>query len=391
MLPVLLAAWIHLSSATGDLPSPGGSHQQTGVVTGRFDKGKAEGFVIAHRVKAPALVWFRRAGKTWERYVIEPQFLTLEAGGAVHDIDRDGDEDIVFGEDWQGANVYWWENPFPNFDPAKPWRRHNIKTGGAKQHHDQIFADLFGAGEPQLIFWNQSAKALYAAALPEKGRPPVWKLETVYQGKAGEGESGAAAYAEGLDAADIDGDGRTDLLAGNHWFRNTRPGKQMAVQPGQFVVTKVAPTGGRIRAGRFRQGKVPQIVIAPGDGSGPLRLYTCDGEPTRSDCWQGRDLLPRPMIHGHTLEVGDIDGDGNLDIFAAEMAKWTDKPEPDNPGAIAWILYGNGKGEFRIEELVRGHDWHEGRLADLDGDGDLDVLNKPYTWNAPRVDVWLNQ
>jgi hypothetical protein len=31
-----------------------------------------------------------------------------------------------------------------------------------------------------------------------------------------------------------------------------------------------------------------------------------------------------------------------------------------------------------------------GRLVDLDGDGDLDVLGKPYTWSAPRVDVWLN-
>jgi len=30
------------------------------------------------------------------------------------------------------------------------------------------------------------------------------------------------------------------------------------------------------------------------------------------------------------------------------------------------------------------------RLADLDGDGDLDLLNKPYTWDTPRVHVWLN-
>ena len=26
----------------------------------------------------------------------------------------------------------------------------------------------------------------------------------------------------------------------------------------------------------------------------------------------------------------------------------------------------------------------------LDGDGDLDLLNKPYNWDTPRVDVWLN-
>ena len=30
-------------------------------------------------------------------------------------------------------------------------------------------------------------------------------------------------------------------------------------------------------------------------------------------------------------------------------------------------------------------------VADLDGDGDLDILNKPYNWKVPRVDVWLNE
>jgi hypothetical protein len=35
---------------------------------------------------------------------------------------------------------------------------------------------------------------------------------------------------------------------------------------------------------------------------------------------------------------------------------------------------------FRKTELAVGHGFHEGRVADLDGDGDMDVLNKPYTW-----------
>src|SRR5688572_4704320 len=37
------------------------------------------------------------------------------------------------------------------------------------------------------------------------------------------------------------------------------------------------------------------------------------------------------------------------------------------------------------------HGWHEGKLADVDGDGALDIINKSYTWNAPRVELWLNK
>ena len=30
-------------------------------------------------------------------------------------------------------------------------------------------------------------------------------------------------------------------------------------------------------------------------------------------------------------------------------------------------------------------------MADLNGDGKLDILSKPYNWDTPRVDVWLNR
>ena len=377
--------WLHLSSAWGDLPSPAGSPEQTGVLVARLDKDSpAAGFVISFRVNAPALVWFRRTAKGWDRYVIEDQFLTVEAGGAAYDIDGDGDLDIVFGADSQGNELWWWENPYPRFDPKVSWKRHVIKSGGARQHHDQIFADLEGTGKPQLIFWNQGAKTLYLAAIPADPRhADTWPLQTIFSGQAGEGLHGAALYAEGIDVFDVDGDGKPDLLAGNYWFKYEGAGR--------FKPIKVGSIGGRIRAGRFHPGKAAQIVIAPGDGTGPLRLYESSGDPAREESWTGRDLLDRDMVHGHTLDVGDIDGDGNLDIFAAEMAKWTRKPEPDHPTANAWILYGDGKGQFRRTVLTTGHDWHEGKLADLDGDGGLDILNKPYTWNAPRVDVWLNR
>jgi sugar phosphate isomerase/epimerase len=377
--------WERVSSRSGELPAPGTSREQTGVLVGRFDlDSPATDFVMSFRVVGPALVWYRRVSDGWSRHVIEPQFLTIEAGGAVYDVDGDGDPDIVFGNDWQGNKLWWWENPYPNFDPAVPWNRHLIKDSGANQHHDQIFADIKGTGKAQLVFWNQGAKSIYLADIPRDPRhTEPWPYVEIFNGTAGEGANGAALYAEGMDAYDIDGDGKKDLLAGNYWFHHEGGDR--------FRPIRVAAMGGRVRAGRFFSSKYPQIVIAPGDGSGPLMIYECDGDPQNTADWHGRKLLDRDMIHGHTLDVGDVDGDGNLDILAAEQGKWRRGPEElDNPDATAWILYGDGKGGFTASVLDRHEGWHDGKLADFDGDGDLDILQKPYAWDAPRVDVWLN-
>lgn len=376
--------WQHLSSKTGDLPAPGPSQQQTGAVIGDFGKDGVNGFILSFRSKAPALVWYRRTAKGWDRYVIEKDLLPIEAGGAVYDIDGDGDLDVVFGGDWQGSDVWWWENPYPNFDPNVPWKRHVIKKGGKTQHHDQVFGDFLGTGKPQLAFWNQGAKTVFLAEIPANpSNAEIWPTTAIYSGSAGEESRASLKYAEGMSAYDIDGDGKLDLLAGNTWFKHVG-GKQ-------FKAIRIADVGGLIFAGYFKPSKYPQIVISAGDGVGPLRWYECNGNPEEPKDWVGHNLLDRDVIHGHSLQLADIDGDGNLDIFCAEMAKWSEnQKQPDNPNATAWVFYGDGNGNFRRTELVKGEGWHEARVADLDGDGDRDILNKPYNWEAPRVDVWLN-
>jgi len=375
--------WKHLSSSTGDLPAPGTSTEQTGALVADLDKDGTNDFVISFRKVAPALVWYRRKGAGWDRSVIDPSFLTVEAGGAVCDIDGDGDLDIVFGGDWQSNEVWWWENPYPHFDPNTPWKRHLIKKGGATQHHDQAFGDFLGTGKPQLAFWNQGAKKIFLAEIPADPRhAETWELTEIFSGEAGEAGKTQFKYAEGMAAYDVDGDDKVDLLAGNLWFKH-RGGKK-------FDPIQVGSIGGRVAAGKFKPGKYAQVVIAPGDGVGPLRWYECTGNPEKAADWVGHDLVGRDLIHGHSLQVADVDGDGNLDIFAAEMAKWSEgKSEPDNPQATAWILYGDGQGHFRKTVFATGIGFHEARIADLNGDGKMDVLDKPYNWEAPRVDVWL--
>jgi hypothetical protein len=374
--------WLHLSSRHGDLPVPTTSHQQTAAVIADLARDGVNGFVLAFREKGPALVWYRRTQSGWDRYVIEKEFLPIEAGGAVCDIDGDGYPDLVFGGDWQSNKIWWWRNPGKDWKADVPWERHTIKRSGATQHHDQCFADFKGTGKPQLAYWNQNARTLFVADIPPRARQvEEWPAEQVFSGAT----ENSGPYPEGMSACDIDGDGRPELLAGNFMFKYMANGKWSA--------TKIGDIGGLIFAGRFiEDAKYPQIVIAPGDGSGPVKWYECKGNPLDSKSWIGHDLVGRTMIHPHSLQVADIDGDGHLDIFVAEMAKWTEaRQEPDNPKAQAFIFYGDGKGNFRKTVFQTGMGFHEGLVADLDGDGKLDILSKPYNWDAPRVDVWLNR
>jgi hypothetical protein len=63
---------------------------------------------------------------------------------------------------------------------------------------------------------------------------------------------------------------------------------------------------------------------------------------------------------------------------------WVVPPRPRLGG------YGNGAGQFSLETIRTGLCNHMSRVADLDGDGDLDIVMKPYTQGAPRVDVLLH-
>jgi hypothetical protein len=365
--------WKHLSSKEGDLPVPGASEQQTSALVLDVDKDGRQDFILGFRQAAPALVWYRNTKRGWARQVIEPEFLTVEAGGAACDIDGDGDPDVIFGGDWQSSKVWWWENPYPRFD--KPWVRHEIKSTGGTQQHDQIVGDFDGDGKPDLAFWNQGAKALYWTRIPKNPKTGPWPYARIFSGSG-----------EGMAKGDVDGDGREDLLAGGRWFKYNGGERfaAYAIDPGQDRPRMAA--GDLNRDGRL------DVVMVSGDGVGRLKWYEYKGDPKKAEDWIGHDLLGKDVIHGHTLAVADVNGDGALDIFCGEMAKWTESaPKPDHPDAKIWVLLGDGRGNFTKTEVATGYGIHEGRLADFNGDGRPDILDKPYNWDVPRIDLWLNE
>ncbi len=373
--------WKHLSTKTGELAPPNTGTEQTSATVFDIDKDGVNDFVITERTTAPSVVWYRRGANGWTRYVIEAEPLHIEAGTTFADVDGDGDLDLVAGGDYKSNEVWWWENPYPNYDPNVPWKRHVIKNSMGAKHHDLAFGDFYGNGKQELVFWNQDSHKLLMAKIPtDPQNAGPWPLSEIYsypvasqpeQRGKGAPFKGINEH-EGLAVGDVDGDGKMDIVGGGMWFRNLGDGRfeANAIDSG-YAFSRAA-------VGHLKSGKWAQVVLVIGDGHGPLMWYDYV-----NGTWIAHKVAD--INYGHTLELVDFNRDGNLDIFCAEQ-----RLNGTNPESKIYIFLGDGKGNFRPTIVATGYDSHESKIADLDGNGTLDLLIKPYNWDTPRLDIFLN-
>lgn len=372
----------HIASPDPRLPTPplhdGGAddEQQTASLVADLDGDGDDDIVIAGRKPPGAgMVWYEFVDLDtgWVPHVLDSEVLRIEAGGAVHDVDGDGDTDIVFGRDGTGAEIWWWENPSDSVEPSSTeWDRHVIKSGGDDKHHDMEFGDVDGDGTDELVFWNQRpANRLVVAEIPADPTTP-WPTTEVF--------SNGAVESEGVAIADVDGDGIDDVVGAGLWFARQPDG---SFEPHEIDADYAFS---RTAVGQLIPGGRPEVVIDSGDAIGPLNWYEWD---SNTDAWIRHELL-QVSTYGHSLRLGDIDQDGNLDIFSAEMTSPFDTVVLANPQSATRIFFGDGAGGFALQTVAIGTDHHESRLADVDADGDLDIVGKRYNIDVPGIDVWLN-
>jgi hypothetical protein len=188
------------------------------------------------------------------------------------------------------------------------------------------------------------------------------------------------AYAYGIAAADLDGDGDLDLTSADYTphnmlylFENDRRGNFT-----RHFIQKEDPE----RLERHMIGDVDgdgdaDVVIVK-NLRGHLLWFENSGTPTDGKLWR-RHIITTDLPGAYDVAVADFDKDGDLDVAAS-----------------SWVL-GNQFAWFENDGTPADHPWRKHmieqdvaetrtmRAADFDGDGDMDLLGSA---RKVRQTIW---
>ena len=343
----------------------GGPAERMDCVVGDLDGDGVQEFVIATR-NPDGLHWFGRTDQgAWAPHLMDDSFPSISVGTALVDLTGNGKLDLISGTSDRGNHVFWWECPD---DPTRRWTRRVVFELPDSRIHDLMVADIDGDGRDELYVWNPDAETIFSVPVPDD--PFVTPWPGVCKVATGVNEQDFAA-------ADVDGDGRLELIAGTSWYRLLPNGEW------ERHVFAEGYGGVRVRAADIDGDGRPEIAVCEvaldiGQTYGRLSLFRPG--PDAEKPWKAEVLHDR-LLDAHTLQVADFDGDGRPDIYVGEMGRgdWT-RPHP--PRQILFLSRGD-----RMEEHVidTGTGTHEAKVIELDGK--IGVISKPYRWlqdTAPR-------
>lgn len=328
-------------------------------------------------------------------------------GLAAVDLDGDGDLDLTSVDirhktepvGRQRSSLYWFEN-----DGQGLFQKHVIHQGEPGWFERHAVGDINGDGKPDVIVVNNQPDVaggknpeghLVWFSNNEQPDTSPWKRYVI---------TTQCPRAYDVVLVDLDDDGDLDVAASGYvsnrftWYEN--PGKEGWERewPPHQIDEKM-PEARTIRTGDFNgDGKMDLLGTAVGHSKIPSDVtnrnvqgssivwYENSGQPA-SQPWTKHviDDQSQAPIHGHPA---DLDSDGDLDVvMALGMGK---DYAPEDRHEVAWYenvgTPGMGK-EWTKHKIGSLPSAFEAVASDLDGDGDVDIVATAWAF-GDRV-VWF--
>lgn len=293
------------------------------------------------------------------------------ASPAFADVDGDGDLDAIVGK--ATGNTMFFANTGTATSPAfaaavaNPFGLADVGTYAAPS-----FADVDGDGDLDALIGDDAGDAAFftnvgTATSPAFSGPIHYAFGIGY---AGPGTSAAWG--------DIDGDGDLDLVVGNYFGATYLLENQRAAEPPELFAPPSANPFGLVAAGTF---SAPRFADIDGDGdldafigaeSGTTYLQSNSGSATSPTF---AAATPNPLgltdVGARAAPAfGDLDGDGDLDALVGDSTGALDFfPNAGTLVAPAFATWSTNP--FGLTSVGSSP---SPVLADIDGDGDLDVF-----------------
>jgi hypothetical protein len=190
---------------------------------------------------------------------------------------------------------------------------------------------------------------------------------------------------EDLDIADFNNDGWNDIagtFGETHeifWFENPKGFKDNWEKHKVGQTTSLAAYLDRVVAGDVNGDKKADIIISEEVQRGPANTYILMHPGNAKDNnWSMEKLVSQYTTN--SMDMADVDLDGDLDVLTGE-----------HRGEKRLTLWqNNGKGKFTSFVIDRGKENHDGaKFVDLDNDGDLDIVGIGFD-TFSIIHVWWN-
>ncbi|MBI5474640.1 MAG: T9SS type A sorting domain-containing protein, partial [Ignavibacteriae bacterium] len=186
---------------------------------------------------------------------------------------------------------------------------------------------------------------------------------------------------EGTALGDIDGDGDLDIAINGYWLENPKP----ATSPWtERLINSSWPSMVGVHIADVNGDGRKDVLLAPSESaSGKLAWY--ESTAPRTGSWT-EHVIDNTVSYIHTFKTADMDRDGDLDVVTAEMHQ---APDPDEVS-----VYRNEGGALNWTQVVAGTTGsHNIRVADIGNDGDIDIIGANWNNGAPGgapITMWEN-